>query len=94
MKNRKFKRIDAALHGEGELPTWSQLQAEFSALLAAELTDDDVVKLREILRFDGRLQLASQTDLPHRMSPEDILKLKAKHLIGLIDGSEATEAES
>lgn len=83
MPNNFIKLANAAINGDGELPTWRQLLAEFSELQKRPLSADEIAQLRAILYFDGRLQLAPKTDLPHRMSPLDMLKLRIKNLLEL-----------
>lgn len=72
----------------GREPRWNELLGEFVSATAAPLTREVERLLLEILRFDGELQLDESTEMPHRMSPEEMLKSLAAQALGRWTGAE------
>jgi hypothetical protein len=61
---------------------WNDVRAELFAAVSAPLTPEVERLLLEILRFEGQLQLDELSEMPHRMSPEDMLKSLAVQSLG------------
>jgi hypothetical protein len=63
-------------------PLWTDLVAELFPEISRPLTWEAEGLLVEVLRFEGRLRLTISSDLPHSMSPEDMLKSLAAQALG------------
>jgi hypothetical protein len=71
-----FRNLKSAIsvQTDGQEPAWSDVMAELVPAISQHLTWEAEGILLEILRFEGRLRLTVSDDLPHSMSPEDMLK--------------------
>jgi len=66
----------------GYEPRWNDVQSEFFAACASTLSPELERLLLDILNFTGELQLDETSAMPHRMSPENMLKSLAVQLLG------------
>jgi hypothetical protein len=71
----------------GNVPRWRDLQADFIAATSSPLSAEVERLLLAILRFDGELQLDEASEMPHRMSPENMLKSLAVQALGRWTGA-------
>lgn len=60
---------------------WEEVMAELLPLIYSPLTSDVEMLLLEIIRFDGRLRIIESHNMPHSMSPIDMLKSLAVQAI-------------
>lgn len=58
----------------GMNPTWGELMSDLWPLISTPLSAEGERILLRILQFDGRLRLEVTSDLPHSMTPEEMLK--------------------
>ena len=66
----------------GPAPTWGEVMCELWPVIATPLTGDDERLLLELLRHEGRLRLVANDELPHSLTPEDMLKSLAVQALG------------
>jgi len=64
----------------GEEPKWYSLMSEMLAM-GFPLTEEEKTLIEEILKFEGELQLDEESEMPHRMSPENMLKNFANRIL-------------
>lgn len=78
-----FRNLRDAMstRADGRESAWAELMAEIVPAISQHLTWEAEELLIEILRFEGRLRLAGSSDLPHSMSPEDMLKSLASQAL-------------
>jgi hypothetical protein len=72
----------------GREPRWHDLLRELTAATSAPFTPQVERLLLDILRFEGELQLDESAEMPHSMSPEDMLKSLAAQSLGRLCGAE------
>ncbi len=65
--------VDAGLAGSGPI-RWEDLLDAVEAVFAGPFDWEAERVMLSVLRFDGRLRLSELSELPHSMSPEDMLK--------------------
>lgn len=85
-----FQAIRTSMAGKasaGQAPRWGDLLAELVAATSSPLTAEVERLLLEILRFGGELQLNESSPMPHRMSPENMLKTLALKALGRWTGA-------
>src|SRR5229473_3182447 len=76
-------RIALALNElRGQKPGWTDVLGELLAATYSPLTPEVERLLLAILRFEGELQLDESSELPHGMSPEEMLKSLAVQALG------------
>jgi hypothetical protein len=61
-------------HQTGEEYRWEDLLAELRVLISSPPTPEVEHFLVELLRFDGEIRLHPDSELPHSMPPEEMLK--------------------
>jgi hypothetical protein len=66
---------------------WQDLHAAMLQVISAPLTSGTEHLLLSILRFDGRISLDTSSEVPHRMSTEDMLKSLAVQALARWTGS-------
>jgi hypothetical protein len=58
----------------GKEPRWNDVRAELLSVASCPLRPEVERLLLDILKFEGELQLDESSEMPHRMSPENMLK--------------------
>lgn len=58
----------------GETISWNILLEGLFEVVANPLTEESQKELLDIIHFDGRLSIEDNSELPHSMSPKDMLK--------------------
>lgn len=76
----------------GHEPRFDTVKAELLSTMSAPLTGVAEEMLLAILAFDGELQLDESSEMPHRMSPEDMLKSLAAQALVVRTGAKHTDA--
>ena len=72
-----FQAIKQALDAAGEdgpRPSWGEVMGELWPVISSPLSSGGERLLLDIIRHHGRLRLARTEELPHRMSPEEMIK--------------------
>lgn len=77
-----LRLIEQAIQGAGGPRLWDDVLAAFYGVIAAPFTPRGEALLLAVLRFDGRLDLDAASEIPHSMSPEDMLKSLAVQALG------------
>src|SRR4051794_21481396 len=72
---------------QGAAPRWDDLRAELFSAVSSPLTLEVERLLLAILSFEGELQLDETSPMPHRMSPENMLKSLAVQYLGRWTGA-------
>ncbi len=85
--NTEFPAIRHAMNGT-DICSWDALLGELFPVLATPLSAEGEQLLLDILRFDGQLHLIINDELPHSLTPEDMLKSLAVQ--GLVKWTELT----
>jgi hypothetical protein len=65
----------------GQEPKWAEIRAELFSATSHSLSPEVERLLLSILRFEGELQLDESSEMPHRMSPESMLKSLAVQVL-------------
>ncbi len=86
----KLQNIKTALTRDapmGQKPRWQDLLGDFLSATSSPLTPEVERILLAILSSDGELQLNEESEMPHNMSPENMLKSLAVQALGRWTGA-------
>ena len=72
---------------QGSEPRWKDVQEELLVATSSPPSPEVERLLLAILRFQGELQLDEESEMPHRMSPENMLKSLAVQSLGRWTGA-------
>lgn len=72
--NEELKLLADVVSGRDAVYQWEDVLAELEVVLAQPLTPKAEKLMLGLLRFEGELRLTESSELPHSMSPEDMLK--------------------
>jgi hypothetical protein len=71
----QITHLQAAMERSSPIPpVWNDVLAELLAIITIPLTADAEQYLLKILAFSGELYLDEKAEMPHRCSPETMLK--------------------
>ena len=73
---------DAIATDHGELERWENILAAIRMLTSVRPSSEAERLLLAVLRFGGQLRLDPSSELPHSMSPEEMLKSMAVQALG------------
>src|SRR5207253_2923533 len=82
-----IKSALARIAPAGHEPRWNDVRAELLSATSGPLRPEVEPLLLAILRFEGELQLDEASEMPHRMSPENMLKSLAVQAQGRWTGT-------
>ena len=79
----QLRTLDRAMSNTSSpAPTWAEIMRELWPVISSPLTGDEERLLLELLRHNGRLRLVANDELPHSLTPEDMLKSLAVQALG------------
>lgn len=81
----ELRLLGDAISGDQTTQTeylWGDLLEAIQVLISAPLNREAERMLLALLRFDGRLRLSQESEFPHSMAPEDMLKSLAAQALG------------
>lgn len=70
------------IHAPQQEINWKRLLKAIRSVISKPLNWETERILLEIMRFDGRINLTSDSSVPHSLSPEDMLKSLAAQALG------------
>lgn len=80
-------RLTLGQTAEGRAPRWHEVRLELLAATSVRLEPEVERLLLEVLRHEGDLRLDEAAEMPHRMSPESMLKSLAVQALGRWTGT-------